>query len=180
MSDYGIFTTKALIGIHLFPLLFRVYTYSIPAMQAYIRLNKIPLSDGHSKARAGRRPVTGRGYLISKTAEPVQEHYFPSFYVNQIKWQTLTDREAGKYHGEDVISRLIEDHLIVLPMVGHRRSLPGEELQGIDGWLIPVETPYQLKTELYEETGNLFIQDSESGHDPNVTREGAVRFKPLP
>lgn len=187
MTERGIFTSLALVWIHLHPLdqkgrhgpIARVYWYFVAAMQRWIRLTNPPVATGHSKDPD--RTPTGAGHKIPKALFFIKGATVDPGYCLGLDWSAMTDREAGIAYGEMVITALLEDGVIPLHRIVTLARSQREQYAGIDGTISwKHDVSFEAKTEVYPYSNNLFVQTHERGHLPNYGPGGIKRETCLP
>jgi hypothetical protein len=174
MTLHGITTSMADFWVHLFPRLQfpMVFWYRREEALAYATARKLPLTIGRSK---DGQP-TGAGYLIPRRESFIHQIPVPRRYLENHRWEGLTDREAGKL-GELVMRQLVEDDHIQTP---RKRCCPLQtrqsqlhdatdvRLQWLPDW------SFEFKTEMLDATkdrGNLYVQVKEHNHQPELYRD---------
>ena len=168
MTEHGIFTTRAEYVVHLFPLLKRLFIYSVADCRQYIKDHNPPLHAARSKDKD--RTVTGYGDLIKQNAPFVRSLTVDDFYLKDWPKRKLNDREAGLI-GQKIIKAVLESTGRDVEMV----DTPVAQLEkGYDA--LVGGTKVEFKTEQYD-TDNLFVQKSEGGHRP--LEGGRYRSMPL-
>src|SRR5262245_35693529 len=174
MTWHGIHTTKASVWFHLFPLDSKLFWYGVADMLEYIALTKPQQKIGRSKNGA----ATGEGYLVSKSAFIVSRADVPRAFLDWHDWTNGTDRENGR-RGQLVVNVLLRRHLSFPTWRSERIETNAAQNGGYDGFARPIsEFKWEAKTECVQ-SDFLFVQTSESGHQPNLTRNGETRESEL-
>jgi hypothetical protein len=176
MIEHGIFTTKADFWIHFFPLEPAVYYYKVSDCLEYIRTRNLAPIDARSK----NGQVTGRGYLVPKSAPFLKHRRLDPGRVAHINWNTLTDREFGFYIGPALVIEWLRNG-IFHEFTGEIKVLESKDDQfsGRDISFGNGKGSADIKCER-PVTINLFVQDQELNHDPNRSVDGTIKQQSLP
>lgn len=178
MIEHGITTTEAswwfiLCPLHSSPLMGGVkrglYAVNVEVFRRQASLYQ--LIDARSKDKT----TTGRGHLVPMP-NPIIEFISDNLIPPEPEWVSLTDREAGM-EAEDMVRW----------MIIHGRAakitetiIAGEKSYNYDLILWPSQQKAEIKCDRKAaETGNLFIQTHEAGHNPIIDRDGHIRSSRL-
>jgi hypothetical protein len=167
MGDRGIHTSLAEWWCHFHPLEPRLYLYQRQDCLAHIENNDLKPHD--AKSRDGS--VTGRGYLIPKSALFVIRRKLAPWRIEGVDWANASNREAGLL-GEDIVLMALREGAfqqigtIVIKTQAHNAQLNGWDMESANGRI-------EVKTECVV-SRNLFVQTWESGHIPTLRKDGSV------
>jgi hypothetical protein len=182
MKGHGIFSTNAVVQIHLHPidpdvLTGAVYWYRVAAMRRHIELTKPRTVLGFSKDAA--QTLSGAGYLIPKSTFFISGMKLPPRYCAGHDWRNATDRENGQ-RGEQIVAALIDHGVIqLMRQVSISTRTLEDQYAGVDGEVFwNRKTRFEAKTETYQ-SGNLYVQTHEGGHRPNYLADGVERVTTL-
>jgi hypothetical protein len=177
MIEHGIFTSRADVWAHLFPLEQAVYVYRVSIMRWWINYIRTTHSyrgkiAGYSK---GSGNATGLGELVPKQKVWIKKHFVPKTYLAGHNWENGTDRENGT-RGQIVGKNLLSDGMIELPLVWISRAVSREEQNSAVDYRakLAIEIAIEFKTETVK-SENLFVQTDEYNHNPHITRRSFER-----
>jgi hypothetical protein len=180
MIKHGIFTTTANFWIHFLPLEPAVYYYKVNDCRKYIQVHDLVFTDARSK----NGQVTGRGFLIPKAAPFLKRRLLNQNRVEHVKWGALTDREFGYFVGPPLLVEWLREGIFP-EFVGEIEVLESRDDQygGRDIKIVCRGELGEITAEIKCErptTSNLFVQDQELDHDPNLLADGTIKQQSLP
>ena len=174
MIEHGIHTTTADYWVHFIPPDFTLYYYQVRHCRDYIKQYNLPLVGGSSKDL--NKTVTGRGYLIPKTADFLMGHRFRKSYVADVDYLAMTDREFGMW-GQRLVDVLISKAEVWFPPFQITKlTSKADQFSGAD--LLLNREVRQLRIEVKSErkqTANIFVQSAELNHRVHETGTGEYR-----
>lgn len=176
MIEHGIWNTTADYWTHFLPPDLALYYYLVRHCRDYIKERDLRPTDGHSKNGA----ITGRGYLIPKTADFVMKCGIRKSYVADVDYLRMTDREFGMW-GQRIAELMILRGEVNFPQFKLTKlTSRADQFAGTDLELNrePPRFRIEVKTER-KQTPNLFVQSAERDHSVHETRAGEFRFSDI-
>jgi len=177
MTRHGIFTTSALCWAHLFPFECKLFYYRVADCVAHINSTNPPLVPGYSRNGI----ITGQGYLIRKYKKFVRCRRIDPRRLDCYDWNNGTNRQTGKHWGESLVCLWatfgvfgFEPKDVVVYGIREQFCAVDFGMLRNGAW-----EKWEIKTETIRDTPNLFVQESERNHDPNLLPDGSRRWTPL-
>lgn len=168
MGNRGIHTSEAEWWCHFHPLECVLYLYRRQECLDHVERNNMKTT---VKGKSREGSVTGRGYLIPKSASFLIRRKLASSRVNVVEWAKVSNREAG-LRGEEIVFTALKEGAfeqigtIVVRTQARDAQLNGWDMESANGRI-------EVKTECVY-TPNLFVQTWESGHVPTLRKDGSV------
>ena len=181
MITRGITTTEANFWVHLFPLEYAAYWYTVRHMQEWLKKASHVERIGRSKDGS----ETGAGYLVKKDTPFIRRVTVPKKMIDAFSWRDATDRQIGLLWGEQVIDWMITTNALHIPyFTASRLDKFSEQLSMGDfgiKFCMPTVLLLEVKTEVID-SGNLFVQTKEGWHKVHQvnSRDGNVQHRYIP